>query len=113
MRARVTAIPQAISGEGHLDRGEIQRVVNAHVHQVQACYERQLMKDPSLGGKITLEWVISGSGGVGSVRVKQSTVRSAEVASCIQSAIRGWKFPAPRGGAVTVTYPFAFSTLGN
>lgn len=113
VRARVTAIPQAISGEGHLDRGEIQRVVNAHVHQVQACYERQLMKDPSLGGKITLEWVISGSGGVGSVRVKQSTVRSAEVASCIQSAIRGWKFPAPRGGAVTVTYPFAFSTLGN
>lgn len=113
VRARVTAIPQAISGEGHLGRGEIQRVVNAHVHQVQACYERQLMKDPSLGGKITLEWVIASSGGVSSVRVKQSTVRSSDVASCIQSAVRGWKFPSPKGGAVTVTYPFAFSTLGN
>jgi outer membrane biosynthesis protein TonB len=113
VRARVTAIPQAITGEGTLARGEIQKVVNAHVHQVQACYERQLMKDPSLGGKITLEWVINGSGAVASVRVKQSTIHSVDVATCIQNAIRGWKFPSPQGGAVTVTYPFAFSTLGN
>jgi TonB family protein len=113
VRARVTAIPQSIGGEGHLDRGEIQKVVNAHVHQVQGCYERQLMKDPSLAGKITLEWVIDGSGGVASVRVRQSTVHSAEVASCIQGAIQRWKFRAPQGGSVTVTYPFAFSTLGN
>jgi outer membrane biosynthesis protein TonB len=112
VRARVTAAPQAIRGEGHLDRGEIQKVVNAHLYQVQGCYERQLAKDPSLSGKISYEWVVDVSGGVSSVRVGRSTVHSVEVTTCIQSAIQGWKFPPPSGGSVTVTYPFAFSSLG-
>ena len=112
VRARVTAAPQAIRGEGHLDRGEIQKVVNAHLYQVQGCYERQLARDPSLAGKISYEWVVDVSGGVSSVRIGRSTVHSVEVTTCIQSAIQGWKFPPPQGGSVTVTYPFAFSALG-
>ncbi len=111
VRARVTSSPQAVTGEGSLDRGQIQRVVNAHVHQVQGCYERQLVKTPTLSGKITFEWVIGTSGGVSVVRVRASSLPSSEVASCIQSAISGWRFPAPSGGSVTVTYPFAFSAL--
>jgi outer membrane biosynthesis protein TonB len=110
VRARVTAAPQAIGGEGHLDRGEIQRVVNAHLFQVQGCYERQLMKDPSLGGKATFQWVIGTSGSTGGVRVAQSSIHSVEVLTCIQTAIQRWTFPAPEGGSVTVTYPFAFTS---
>jgi hypothetical protein len=112
VRARVTASVQAVRGEGHLDRSEIQKVVNAHLYQVQGCYERQLAKDPSLSGKISYEWVVDGGGGVSNVRIGRSSVHSVEVTSCIQSAIAGWKFPSPVGGSVTVTYPFAFSSLG-
>ncbi len=112
VRARVSAAPQAVRGEGHLDRGEIQKVVNAHLYQVQGCYERQLARDPSLSGKISFEWVIDLSGGVSSVRIGRSTIHSVEVTTCIQTAIQGWKFPPPQGGTVTVTYPFAFSALG-
>jgi FHA domain len=112
VRARVTSAAPASRGEGHLDRGEIQKVVNAHLYQVQGCYERQLAKDPSLGGKISYEWDVGATGGVSNVRVGRSTVHSTEVTTCIQSAIQGWKFPAPQGGSVTVTYPFAFSSLG-
>jgi len=113
VRARVTAPPAAVRVEGHLDRGEIQKVVNAHLFQVQGCYERQLAKNPSLSGKIAFRWVITPTGSVGSTRVAQSSIQSVEVASCIQSAIQGWTFPAPEGGSVTVTYPFAFTTFGN
>jgi hypothetical protein len=112
VRARVTSAPPASRGEGHLDRGEIQKVVNAHLYQVQGCYERQLAKDPSLGGKISYEWDVGLTGGVSNVRVGRSTVHNVEVTTCIQSAIQGWKFPTPQGGTVTVTYPFAFSALG-
>jgi len=113
VRARVTAVPQGIRGEGTLDRGEIQKVVNAHLYQVQGCYERQLAKDPTLSGKIFFDWVVSTSGGVSSVRIGRSTIHSVETVTCIQSAIQGWKFPPPQGGSVTVTYPFAFSSLGS
>ncbi len=113
VRARVTAPPAAARVEGRLDRGEIQKVVNAHLAQVQACYERQLMKNSGLSGKVSFRWVISPTGSVASVRVAQSSIPSTEVISCIQSAIGGWQFPAPDGGSVTVTYPFGFTTFGN
>ncbi len=112
VRARVNGVPQAVRGEGHLDRGEIQKVVNAHLYQIQGCYERQLAKDPSLSGKIAFDWDVGVTGGVSNVRVGRSSVHSVEVTTCIQSAIQGWRFPAPQGGSVTVTYPFAFSSLG-
>jgi hypothetical protein len=108
VRARVTTAPPAMQGEGHLDRGEIQRVINGHIYQVQGCYERQLMKDPSLSGKVSFQWLITPSGAVSNVRVGQSSLRSVEATSCIQGAIAGWKFPQPQGGSVTVTYPFSF-----
>jgi hypothetical protein len=111
VRGRVTVAPPAMQGEGHLDRGEIQRVINAHIYQVQGCYERQLMKDPSLSGKVSFQWLITPSGAVSSVRVGSSTLRSTEATTCIQSAIGRWTFPAPQGGSVTVTYPFSF--VGN
>jgi predicted component of type VI protein secretion system len=111
VRARVTGAPPAMQGEGHLSRGEIQRVINAHIYQVQGCYERQLMKDPTISGKISFQWVISPSGAVNGVRVGQSSLHSGEVAGCIQQAIQGWIFPQPQGGSVTITYPFSF--VGN
>jgi pSer/pThr/pTyr-binding forkhead associated (FHA) protein len=113
VRARVSAVPAGVSGEGHLDRGAIQKVVNAHLYQVQGCYERQLAANPSLAGKATFQWVINPSGGVAGVRIAQSSIGSVEVMSCIQGAISRWSFPKPEGGSVTVTYPFAFTTFGN
>jgi predicted component of type VI protein secretion system len=113
VRARVSAIPAGVSGEGHLDRGAIQKVVNSHLYQVQGCYERQLAANPNLAGKATFQWTINPSGGVGGVRIAGSSIASVEVMSCIQGAIRGWSFPKPEGGSVTVTYPFAFTTFGN
>src|SRR5581483_11300233 len=46
----VVANPPArtVQVQGELDRGEIQKVVNAHLREVQGCYERKLIKDPSL-----------------------------------------------------------------
>jgi hypothetical protein len=32
-----------------------------------------------------------------------------DVASCIKSLIVRWRFPAPAGGAVEVSFPFVFS----
>jgi hypothetical protein len=113
VRGLVTAPPaRTVEVQGQLDRGEIQKVVNAHLREVQGCYERKLIKDPTLSGKIIFEWVISLTGSVTVVKIKFSDLRNAEVTSCIQSSIRTWHFPEPRGGSVTVTYPFVFSTMG-
>jgi hypothetical protein len=98
--------------EGHLDRGEIQKVINSHIHELQACYERQLVMNHNLAGKVTFEWVIGTSGSVTTVDIKASTLSSNKVASCMQAAIHRWQFPAPSGGQVTVIYPIALASSG-
>lgn len=82
------------------------------MREVQGCYERKLVADRNLAGKIAFEWVITTSGTVSVVRVKFSSMRNTEVTTCIQSAIKSWSFPKPSGGNATIVYPFVFSTLG-
>lgn len=112
VRAQVTAKPNLMKVEGHLDRGEIQKVINAHIHELQGCFERQLIMNPNLAGKVTFEWVIGLNGGVTVVKIKASTLSSNEATSCMQSAIRRWQFPSPSGGQVTVIYPIALASSG-
>jgi hypothetical protein len=112
VRAQVTARPNTMKVEGHLDRGEIQKVINAHIHELQGCYERQLIASPNLSGKVTFEWIISPTGAVSVVKIKSSSLSSNEATSCMQAAIRRWMFPAPSGGQVTVVYPIALANSG-
>jgi hypothetical protein len=114
VRGRVRRAPKrAISATGGiLDRGAIQKVVNAHMAAIQRCYEVQLLKNPGLAGKIVFDWVIALSGGVSSARQASSSMRSPAVATCILSVIRGMRFPSPVGGSVQVRYPFVFRVQG-
>jgi hypothetical protein len=112
VRAQVTARPNLMKVEGHLDRGEIQKVINAHIHELQGCFERQLIVNPNLAGKVTFEWVIATSGAVSVVKIKASSLSSNEATSCMQAAIHRWQFPAPSGGQVTVIYPIALANSG-
>jgi len=66
------------------------------------------MKSPGLDGKVVMDWIISPTGSVQSSRVRSSTLKSEAVTTCIGGVIKGWQFPKPVGGSVTVTFPFAF-----
>jgi predicted component of type VI protein secretion system len=112
VRAQVSARPKLMRVEGRLDRGEIQKVINAHIHELQGCFERQLIVNPNLAGKVTFEWIIGTSGAVTVVKIKASSLSSNEATSCMQAAIRRWQFPAPSGGQVTVIYPIALASSG-
>ncbi len=106
--------PKALKprGQGHLDRDEIQKVINANIGQIQRCYERELLKISGLSGKIQVEWNIATSGSVRIVRQVFTSMKSTNVSNCIMGAIRRWKFPRPRGGEVIVNYPFIFKSIG-
>jgi outer membrane biosynthesis protein TonB len=108
VRGKVTKMSSALTVQGNLSRDEITRVVNEHIYQIQACYERALMSKPGLAGKIVFDWTVNLKGRVSGVRVRSSSLGSPEVATCISGLIRGWKFTSPVGGDVIVTYPFLF-----
>jgi hypothetical protein len=107
---RVTAVvkhePPSIDGE--LDMNIVVKEVRQRIGAIKACYERALKRNPNLSGKILIRWTITPAGTVTGIDVDQDTLGDSEVANCIKSLIRGWRFPAPAGGSVEVSYPFLF-----
>lgn len=108
--ARVASIKaEAPEVDGSLDSESIAKVVRARLRSIQDCYEAALKRDASLSGKIEVEFTIAESGNVDEARVSSNKMGSAEVGDCIVSRVRRWKFPQPKGGSVTVNYPFIFT----
>ncbi|MEZ4381205.1 MAG: TonB family protein [Nannocystaceae bacterium] len=93
--------------QGALDKDVIRRIVRARINEVRHCYNRGLAKDPSIQGRVAVQFSITGGGKVPTAVVVESTVADPEVGRCIAKAVRRWSFPKPDGGgSVIVTYPF-------
>ena len=98
--------------QGNIDRDAVAKTVNAHIQEIFACYERQLLKETGLTGKVAVEWTISTSGRVVTAKIKSSTLRSAAVEGCILEKLKVWQFPPAIGGVVVISYPFMFNSVG-
>lgn len=93
--------------EGGLDRNAIAAVIQRHQGEIRYCYEQGLQQKPNLSGRVSIRFFIGGDGVVTSSVVSNSSLHSSQVESCISGHLKGWRFPAPRGGVtVKVTYPF-------
>jgi outer membrane biosynthesis protein TonB len=99
---------EAPAVDGELDPGLISKEVRARAGAIKACYERALKRNPTLTGKIVMHWTITAAGTVSGVDVEQDSLGDSEVGSCIKSLIARWRFPAPAGGNVDVSFPFVF-----
>jgi hypothetical protein len=95
---------------GQLDRAVVHAVVQRHLSNIRYCYQRELQRDPTMSGKVTVKFVIAGDGTVSSATTKSTTLHNAAVESCINGRFMRMDFPAPKmNGIVVVTYPFLFA----
>ncbi len=96
---------------GGLDREVIAQYIKTQLGQILYCYERQLSANPDLYGKVAVKFTISGTGGVETQAINDTTLKNTSVEGCILNKIAKWKFPEPKGGTkVLVTYPFLFKS---
>jgi len=113
--ARVTvAMPSRearISG-GTLSRAQIYDVVKRNRGAIKYCYESQLMRYPTLRGKVVVDFIIDTGGRVIQVKVPTNTLAPSaarsNVARCLMKFVSRWRFPRPSGGKARVIYPFTF-----
>lgn len=92
------------------DKDEIRRIVRQHIPEVRYCYERALIRDPALQGRVALRFVIGADGQVSQSTVGASTIASPEVGACIARAARRWQFLPQRAAHIEVNYPFDLRT---
>lgn len=97
-------------GMGVFDSALVVRGIRGRLRRIQNCYEHELLANPTLAGRVVVQFTIPESGRVGSARASQNTTGSDAVGRCVESAIRGMRFtPGPEGGSVDFSYPFIFA----
>jgi hypothetical protein len=115
VRAVVHEPPKAkISIRGGMSREAVLKVVNGHLDEIRDCYERELLHNPGISGKILMEWLIQLDGTVRYAKVKFTNIgHSSDLHTCLQAQVVTWNFPRPKGGEeVLVTFPFLFESMG-
>ena len=102
---------QAIGGggtaHGGLNPEQIRRVVVAHRGALQACYEIEAQKDPTLRGGVTVAWTIDPAGAVTSANMSATSIHNARVEGCVLRQVRTWHFPSSDGVSQAL-FPFTF-----
>ena len=68
----------------------IQEVLISHNAAIRYCYERELKRNPTLKGKITVRITIGSEGAVNNAEIVSSTLNSERVERCILARIRLW-----------------------
>lgn len=95
---------------GGLPASEIDKVVKRRLASIRYCYQRELQKNPSLGGKVSVKFTIAGDGSVSSASTASSTLGNSAAEACMSAEFLKMTFPAPKGGGVVIVkYPFMFT----
>jgi TonB family protein len=98
---------------GSLDKELIRQVIHRHRAEIRYCYEKELVRSPSLKGKVGVKFVITATGSVQTAKVDSSSMNNSAVEECVVVRVRSWEFPKPKGGGIViVTYPFVFTSAG-
>lgn len=107
VKGRVSATSaEDVFGSGNLDKTAISGVVQRRLGAIKSCYERELKANPTLSGKVVVQFTIQESGRVGDVKITSDSTNEPRVGQCIVNQISHFRFPSPEGGSVTASYPF-------
>ena len=113
VKGAVVGKPQLSSGNGRtegLSREQVLKAMQPYLGKIQSCYERSMLSDPNLAGRIDFEWTISPAGGVKNVQIKKNSVAGGEqLGECVVGVIRSIKFPTATNGEETspaIGFPF-------
>ena len=92
-----------------IDKEVIRRVIRARMNEIRFCYEKGLMQQPDLEGKLVVSFLIRRDGQVTAVAPRESSIADAAVVRCVVEAVGRLSFPVPPSANVAqVTYPFVF-----
>lgn len=98
-----------VSAGGQIPAEVIQRIVRQNFGRFRLCYENGLRANPSIAGRVAVNFVIDRHGAVSLAADAGSDLPDQGVISCVVRGFQTLSFPEPSGGMVKVTYPIVFT----
>ncbi|MBX3270432.1 MAG: AgmX/PglI C-terminal domain-containing protein [Sandaracinaceae bacterium] len=100
----------AYGADGGLARASVQRALSTGERGPRGCYERRSIVRPDLAGEMTVEVEVGSDGAPRAVRMVRETLGDDDLRRCVETEIRGLRFPSTSGaGATTVTVQHTLS----
>jgi TonB family protein len=106
VKARVSRGAAAIGA--FCAKGNIRSVVGRGSGAIKYCYEKELQLNPTLSGKVSINWTVGLSGKVMKAYVSSSSLNNKKVEGCMVRVVQRWRFEPPKGGHCAISYPFIF-----
>lgn len=95
--------------ESPASKEQIRSVVRKNLKAIRGCYNRLLVEQPALRGRVMVRFVIAPGGAVEAAMVEDSTVPSDRLERCVIDVVTQMTFPFYDGtGETFVSYPFVF-----
>ncbi len=101
----------AASGESSRSGSAISLVISKIQGSIKLQYEKYLREDPSLTGRVDVEFTIQADGSVAGLRIVRTTLNHSALESRITRMLGRLKF-SPASSDVKITYPFVFAPTG-
>ena len=105
--------PERLAADSTRSDRDVRLAALRHVSDVKRCYEREgLTRDPRLAGTLDVTVTVLATGVVSEASVASDDMRglgAREVAKCLMTAIRNWKFDRGPYVVETIVFPFRFS----
>jgi hypothetical protein len=97
---------------GKVSDTSVDMTIKRSMNRFRGCYIKEVSKNPTLGGRITVEFSISIEGEVNGAKILNSELKNPVVEKCILQHLQGIEFDPSVGGTAIITYPFIFSMAG-
>ncbi len=97
-----TGLEVEIAGGGEEPSRSFQSIAGAvkeHQGGIRYAYNRELLANPNLSGKMIVSFVIRPDGAVESVEIRQSTLNWPPLETAVKKRMEHWKFPRIAGGS--------------
>lgn len=105
---RAVVRERAVQIDGDLSKQAFRTVMGRKMKAICNCYfTRVVERGRRVGGTLVFRFDIGEDGRTRNLELEDH-VGSPELTSCLAHRARAWRFPRPRSGFASVTYPLAF-----
>ena len=94
-----------------VDKEKILDAIKKNIQQIKLCYQKAVLANPKLKGKMVLKITLLANGNVKSISVVSNKLKDKKMEKCILGRIKQWKFEKfTEAKEVEITCPFEFGS---